>query len=143
MGEVGLVDVPGWGSGWKPIGIGDLLEPKKVKRAYYTSFVHPDKLVNLSIEQRAVGKRIFDGFVASAREGSSDAYYKACCLLGSYARQACVHSCALERGEGNVRVTISGLVLVLTTSYGCHGSKTSAPGRPRVAVEASAKVAWQ
>ena len=50
------------GSGWKPISIGDLLEPKKVKRAYYRAsrFVHPDKLVNLSVEQRFVGKRIFD-----------------------------------------------------------------------------------
>ena len=50
------------GSGWKPISIGDMLEPKKVKRAYYKAsrFVHPDKLVNLSIEQRFVGKRIFD-----------------------------------------------------------------------------------
>ena len=50
------------GSGWKPISIGDLLEPRKVKRAYYRAsrFVHPDKLVNLSVEQRFVGKRIFD-----------------------------------------------------------------------------------
>ena len=41
---------------------GDLLEPKKVKRAYYKAsrFVHPDKLVGLSVEQRFVGKRIFD-----------------------------------------------------------------------------------
>ena len=39
-----------------------MLEPKKVKRAYYKAsrFVHPDKLVNLSVEQRFVGKRIFD-----------------------------------------------------------------------------------
>ena len=50
------------GSGWKPISIGDLLEAKKVKRAYYKAsrFVHPDKLVGLSVEQRFVGKRIFD-----------------------------------------------------------------------------------
>ena len=39
-----------------------MLEPKKVKRAYYKAsrFVHPDKLVGLSVEQRFVGKRIFD-----------------------------------------------------------------------------------
>ena len=58
----GMDQVMWAGSGWKPISIGDLLEPKKVKRAYYKAsrFVHPDKLVNLSIEQRFVGKRIFD-----------------------------------------------------------------------------------
>jgi hypothetical protein len=58
----GMDQVMWEGSGWKPISIGDLLEPKKVKRAYYKAsrFVHPDKLVNLSVEQRFVGKRIFD-----------------------------------------------------------------------------------
>ena len=36
--------------------------PKKVKRAYYKAsrFVHPDKLVNLSTEQKFIGKRVFD-----------------------------------------------------------------------------------
>ena len=58
----GMDQVMWEGSGWKPISIGDLLDPKKVKRAYYKAsrFVHPDKLVNLSVEQRFVGKRIFD-----------------------------------------------------------------------------------
>ena len=58
----GMDQVMWEGSGWKPISIGDLLDPKKVKRAYYKAsrFVHPDKLVNLSMEQRFVGKRIFD-----------------------------------------------------------------------------------
>ena len=58
----GMDQVMWEGSGWKPISIGDLLEAKKVKRAYYKAsrFVHPDKLVNLSVEQRFVGKRIFD-----------------------------------------------------------------------------------
>ena len=58
----GMDQVMWEGSGWKPISIGDLLEPKKVKRAYYKAsrFVHPDKLVGLSVEQRFVGKRIFD-----------------------------------------------------------------------------------
>ena len=41
---------------------GDLLDAKKVKRAYYKASrsVHPDKLVNLPVEQRFVGKRVFD-----------------------------------------------------------------------------------
>ena len=47
---------------WTPISIGDLLDPKKVKRAYYKAsrFVHPDKLVNLTTEQKFVGTRVFD-----------------------------------------------------------------------------------
>ena len=49
-------------SNWTPISIGDLLDPKKVKRAYYKAsrFVHPDKLVNLTTEQKFIGKRVFD-----------------------------------------------------------------------------------
>lgn len=60
---LGGMDKVMWeGSGWVPMSIGDLLEPKKVKRAYYRAscFVHPDKLVGLSVEQRFVGKRVFD-----------------------------------------------------------------------------------
>lgn len=47
---------------WKPISIADLLEASKVKKAYYKAsrYVHPDKLVGLSCEQRYVGQTIFD-----------------------------------------------------------------------------------
>ena len=49
-------------SNWKPVSIGDLLDAKKVKRAYYRASrsVHPDKLVGLDVEKRFIGKRVFD-----------------------------------------------------------------------------------
>ena len=49
-------------SRWQPISIADLLDAKRVKRAYYkaTRACHPDKLVHLSFEQRFVGTRVFD-----------------------------------------------------------------------------------
>jgi len=47
---------------WKPISIGDLLQPAQVKKAYYKASrcCHPDKLVGLSLEQRFIGQTIFD-----------------------------------------------------------------------------------
>ena len=49
-------------SGWKPVSLADLLEPKKVKLQYHKASVkvHPDRTVRLSIEKRFVGQRIFD-----------------------------------------------------------------------------------
>jgi len=50
------------GSKWKPIGLGDLLEDKKVKLAYHKAsrVVHPDKTMSLGAEERFIAKRIFD-----------------------------------------------------------------------------------
>lgn len=47
---------------WQPISIADLIQPGTVKRAYYKAsrFVHPDKLVGLTVEQRFIGQTIFD-----------------------------------------------------------------------------------
>lgn len=47
---------------WQPISIADLLQPGKVKRAYYKAsrYVHPDKLVGLTVTQRFIGQTIFD-----------------------------------------------------------------------------------
>lgn len=50
------------GAKWKPISLGDLLEDKKVKRAFHkaTLVVHPDKTHDLPPDQRFLAKRIFD-----------------------------------------------------------------------------------
>jgi len=50
------------GSKWKPVGLGDLLEDKKVKLAYHKAsrVVHPDKTMSLGAEERFIAKRIFD-----------------------------------------------------------------------------------
>mmetsp|Transcript_7792 Transcript_7792/g.10870 ORF Transcript_7792/g.10870 Transcript_7792/m.10870 type:complete len:381 (+) Transcript_7792:49-1191(+) len=55
---------------WKSISIADLLEPSKVKKAYYKAsrYVHPDKLVGLSVEQRFIGKTIFDALTQAMTE---------------------------------------------------------------------------
>ena len=50
------------GTKWKPISIGDILQPAKVKKFYFkaTLVVHPDKTGDLPAEQRFLAKRIFD-----------------------------------------------------------------------------------
>lgn len=50
------------GAKWKPISMGDILQPAKVKKFYFkaTLVVHPDKTGNLPAEQRFLAKRIFD-----------------------------------------------------------------------------------
>mmetsp|Transcript_12979 Transcript_12979/g.41144 ORF Transcript_12979/g.41144 Transcript_12979/m.41144 type:complete len:261 (+) Transcript_12979:174-956(+) len=47
---------------WQPISIADLIQPGKVKKAYYRAsrYVHPDKLVGLTCEQRFIGQTVFD-----------------------------------------------------------------------------------
>lgn len=48
-------------SRWKPIGLGDLLEPRQVKLQYRKAMlvVHPDHNVNLSNENKYIAQRIF------------------------------------------------------------------------------------
>ena len=50
------------GANWKPIGLGDLLDDSKCKRAFHKAsrVVHPDKTHHLEPEQRFLAKRIFD-----------------------------------------------------------------------------------
>jgi len=52
------------GSGWKPVGMGDLLEPPQVKKVYMKAnlLVHPDKVRqrNGTPEQVAIADMIFD-----------------------------------------------------------------------------------
>ena len=50
------------GTKWKPINIGDILQPAKCKKFYFkaTLVVHPDKTRDLPAEQRFLAKRIFD-----------------------------------------------------------------------------------
>lgn len=50
------------GAKWKPISMGDILQPAKVKKFYFkaTLVVHPDKTGNLPADQRFLAKRIFD-----------------------------------------------------------------------------------
>lgn len=50
------------GAKWKPINIGDILQPSKCKKFYFkaTLVVHPDKTHDLPAEQRFLAKRIFD-----------------------------------------------------------------------------------
>ena len=58
----GVHDVIWEGSGWKPLGIGDLLDAKKVRLGYQKAAlrVHPDRLTKKPIEQQFVGRYIFD-----------------------------------------------------------------------------------
>ena len=55
---------------WKPISIGDLLQPGQVRKGYYKASrsVHPDKLVGLTIEQQFVGQTIFDALSQAFHE---------------------------------------------------------------------------
>jgi len=47
---------------WKPIGLGDLLDDRKVRIAFMKAsrVVHPDKTLRLPPDQRFLAKRIFD-----------------------------------------------------------------------------------
>lgn len=58
------------GTKWKQIGIGDLLDDGKVKRAFHKStlVVHPDKTHKLPAEQRFLAKRIFDALSQAKTE---------------------------------------------------------------------------
>lgn len=49
-------------SGWKPVSMGDLIDEKKVRRAYLKASlrVHPDKTRDLDVEKRFIAKRVFD-----------------------------------------------------------------------------------
>lgn len=57
MGKVLWAD-----SAWKPIGLGDVIEPKKVKLQFRKAMlvVHPDRCAGLTSENRFIGKRIFE-----------------------------------------------------------------------------------
>lgn len=49
-------------SKWKPIGLGDVLEPSQVKKQYRKAMliVHPDHTINLDSEHKFICKRIFE-----------------------------------------------------------------------------------
>lgn len=61
------------GANWKPIGLGDLLDDKKVKLAYHKAsrVVHPDKTISLGPEERFMAKRIFDSLAQAKTEWDS------------------------------------------------------------------------
>lgn len=61
------------GANWKPIGLGDLLDDKKVKIAYHKAsrVVHPDKTISLGPEERFMAKRIFDSLAQAKTEWDS------------------------------------------------------------------------
>lgn len=58
------------GANWKPMGLGDLLDASKVKRAFHKAsrVVHPDKTHHLEPEQRFLAKRIFDALSQAKTE---------------------------------------------------------------------------
>lgn len=58
------------GAGWQPIGLGDLLDDGKVKRAFHKAsrVVHPDKTHHLGPEERFLAKRIFDALSQAKTE---------------------------------------------------------------------------
>ena len=58
------------GAQWKQVGIGDLLDDKKVKLAFHKAsrVVHPDKTHHLEAEQRFLAKRIFDALSQAKNE---------------------------------------------------------------------------
>ena len=47
---------------WKPLGLGDVLEAKKVKLNYRKAMlvVHPDRCSNMDSETKFIAKRIFE-----------------------------------------------------------------------------------
>lgn len=55
---------------WKAIGLGDVIEPKKVKLQFRKAMlvVHPDRCNTMSAENRFIGKRIFEGINDSYQE---------------------------------------------------------------------------
>lgn len=58
------------GAKWKEVGIGDLLDDKKVKKFFHkaTLVVHPDKTHDLPPDQRFLAKRIFDALSQAKTE---------------------------------------------------------------------------
>jgi hypothetical protein len=58
------------GAGWQPIGLGDLLDDGKVKRAFHKAsrVVHPDKTHHLGPDERFLAKRIFDALSQAKTE---------------------------------------------------------------------------
>lgn len=50
------------GNTWKPVGLGDVIDPKKVKLVYRKAMlvVHPDRCSNQSSEVRFIAKRVFE-----------------------------------------------------------------------------------
>lgn len=50
------------GNNWKPLGLGDLLDPKQVKLAYRKAMlvVHPDRCSNMDSETKFIAKRVFE-----------------------------------------------------------------------------------
>ena len=57
-------------SGWKPVSMGDLLDEKRVRRAYLKASlkVHPDKTRDLNVEKRFIAKRVFDALSQATTE---------------------------------------------------------------------------
>ena len=55
---------------WKPIGLGDLLDDSKCKKAFHKAsrVVHPDKTHHLDAEKRFLAKRIFDALSQAKKE---------------------------------------------------------------------------
>ncbi len=51
------------GNTWKPVGLGDLLDPKQVKLAYRKAMlvVHPDRCSGMESETKFIAKRVFEG----------------------------------------------------------------------------------
>ena len=49
-------------SGWKPVGLGDVIDSKKVKLFYRKAMlvVHPDRCSALNGETRFIAKRVFE-----------------------------------------------------------------------------------
>lgn len=63
------------GANWKTIGLGDLLDDSKVKRAFFKAsrVVHPDKTIDLDAEKRFLAKRIFDALSQAKTEFDANA----------------------------------------------------------------------
>lgn len=57
-------------STWRPIGLGDVIEPKKVKLQFRKAMlvVHPDRCTALTAENRFVGKRVFEAINEAYQE---------------------------------------------------------------------------
>lgn len=55
---------------WKPVGLGDLLDDAKCKKAFHKAsrVVHPDKTHQLDAEKRFLAKRIFDALSQAKKE---------------------------------------------------------------------------
>lgn len=57
-------------SAWRSIGLGDVIEPKKVKLQFRKAMlvVHPDRCTALTAENRFVGKRVFEAINEAYQE---------------------------------------------------------------------------